>query len=194
VIQIGLMFGTQRSISTEAKRNSFSILRVSLSKKRMEGAILNSRLKTTPDVLEVFRILFSSTKTPDEYLTQFLANKNPEEVIVLDILKLAENARRDLGYDMIDGYLVWYVAYNDASYKEYLNISFIPLEPMYPGKPFNQGDPPVIRGIINSYLRWAFPLDPIKRNQASKFLYEMLKDQKTLLSVYNRLREYVGSS
>ena len=80
-------------------------------------AINESRIVTSPDVLEVFHILFSSLGQPDEYLVPLLANKTQDQqikYIVIDILKLAENGRRDSHYREVDGYWIWFVAYYDS--------------------------------------------------------------------------------
>ena len=151
-------------------------------------AILDSRVHTSADVPEVFRLLFSSLRQPDEHLPPVLANKTQDQqitFIIKDILSLAENGRRDAHYGKVDGYY-------DASYKNYLNTKFIPLEPMFPGQPLREDDPAATSGIINSYLKYAFPRDPAKRNEARVFLYNLLQGQKGLLVTYNRLKEYVG--
>lgn len=94
--------------------------------------------------------------------------------------------------ELIDGYMIWYVVSEDASYKEYLNISFLPLKSMPPGRPRTPHDPTVLSGVIQSYTRYAFPRDPVKRRTTYDLLYPLLSEQKTLLSIYSRLQELAG--
>lgn len=124
--------------------------------------------KIHTDVIPVFNLLFSRVNSrPHDYLQELFDKKfntlNPEDAnkaklnyLINDILELAMHGARDGGYDIIDGYMIWFVVMHDQLFNSYLYTHFIKLKPHTPyfiKKGINKIQMPALDGLVEGLVK-----------------------------------------
>ncbi len=156
--------------------------------------------KIHTDVIPVFNLLFSRVGTPNQYLQKKFSglslkdtNEAMLQYLINDILTLAMHGARDGGYDIIDGYMIWFVVMYNSLYNSYLYTSFIklkPFEPHFIKMGINKIQMPAFSGLIESFLRICKASSQThKKNRHIIYDYFNNRDVEVLdlMYVYNEL-------